>query len=45
MKLKKCPNCKRYTLKDSCPKCESKSKNAHYKWVKIKTESSEHKNL
>ena len=36
MKLKKCPECKTYTLKDSCSKCKSKTKEAHYKFVKIR---------
>lgn len=36
MKLKKCPKCKTYTLKENCPKCESKSKDAHYKFLKLR---------
>ena len=36
MKLKKCPNCKVYTLKDICDKCQKESGSAHYKFVKIK---------
>ena len=36
MKLKKCPVCKKYTLKDLCPKCGLKTKEAHYKFIKIK---------
>ncbi len=37
-KLKKCPNCNTYTLKDICPECKNKSKTkqAHYKFIKIK---------
>jgi len=35
MKLKKCPLCKSYTLKDVCPKCGNKTSPAHYKFVKI----------
>ncbi|MBS3071344.1 hypothetical protein J4407_03550 [Candidatus Pacearchaeota archaeon] len=35
MKLRKCQNCKTYTLKDSCPKCDSKTSNAHYKFLKF----------
>ncbi len=35
-KLKKCPKCGRYTLKETCPKCKQKTKEAHYKFVKIK---------
>jgi H/ACA ribonucleoprotein complex subunit 3 len=27
MKMRKCPNCKSYTFKDSCPKCGSKTIN------------------
>ena len=37
-KLKKCPFCKNYTLKDTCPKCNKSTKEAHYKHVKIKKE-------
>ncbi len=29
MKLKKCPKCKIYTLKDFCPKCGEKTINPH----------------
>jgi len=36
MKLKKCTKDSTYTLKDDCPKCKSKTKNAHHKFVKIK---------
>jgi recombinational DNA repair protein RecR len=36
MKLKKCPNCSSYSLKENCYKCESKTKDAHYKFIKIK---------
>ncbi len=48
MKLKKCPKCSNYTLKNSCPKCKQKTKSAHYKFVKkIKKEhpASPKKNL
>jgi rRNA maturation protein Nop10 len=40
MKLKKCPSCKTYTLKDTCPNpgCDDKkTKSAHYKHIKIKS--------
>ncbi|MBU2562598.1 MAG: RNA-protein complex protein Nop10 [Nanoarchaeota archaeon] len=37
MKLKKCPECKKYTLKEKCPKCSSKTKEAHYKFLRIKS--------
>lgn len=36
MKLKYCSSCKKYTLKDNCPKCNKKTKSAHYKFVKVK---------
>ncbi|MBU0894062.1 MAG: RNA-protein complex protein Nop10 [Nanoarchaeota archaeon] len=36
MKLKKCPSCSTYTLKDTCPKCKKQTKSAHYKFVKVK---------
>ncbi len=36
MKLKKCPKCKIYTLEENCPKCEEKSKDAHYKFLNLK---------
>ncbi len=29
MKLKKCPKCGRYTLKDVCPACKVKTISAH----------------
>ncbi|MBR9701399.1 hypothetical protein GOV13_00590 [Candidatus Pacearchaeota archaeon] len=35
-KLKKCKDCKTYTLKDICKKCESQTTNAHYKFVRIR---------
>ncbi|RLF83121.1 RNA-protein complex protein Nop10 [Thermococci archaeon] len=28
-KIKKCPKCERYTLKDTCPVCGEKTKLAH----------------
>jgi len=36
MKLKICPSCKKYTLKDICPECKTKTKIAHYKFVKVR---------
>lgn len=36
MKLKTCPSCNKYTLKDSCSKCKKHSKDAHYKFIKPK---------
>ena len=35
-KLKKCINCNFYTLKENCPKCKTKTKDAHYKFIKVK---------
>lgn len=34
-KLKKCPDCKNYSLKKEC-KCGGKTEDAHYKFVKIR---------
>jgi rRNA maturation protein Nop10 len=34
--LKKCDKCYEYTLKEVCPKCKEKTKDAHYKFVKLK---------
>ncbi|MEK6873681.1 MAG: nucleolar RNA-binding Nop10p family protein [Nanoarchaeota archaeon] len=45
MLLKKCSNksCNNYTFKDKCPKCNSDTKDAHYKFrerfVKNKSET------
>jgi len=36
MKLKKCPECESYTLKEICSKCKTSSKDAHYKFLKLK---------
>jgi len=40
MKLKKCSKCNSYTLKENCDKCKdkSKTKDAHYKFVRVKKE-------
>ena len=35
MKLKKCPE-HGYTLKPSCPICANSTKDAHYKFIKIR---------
>ncbi|MDD5700248.1 MAG: nucleolar RNA-binding Nop10p family protein [Candidatus Nanoarchaeia archaeon] len=37
MKLKKCKECKIYTLKEICGKCNKKTSDAHYKFIKIKS--------
>lgn len=36
MKLKKCLKCKKYTLKEICTECKSITKEAHYKFLKIR---------
>ena len=36
MKLKKCPQ-NHYTLKEICPICNSPTKSAHYKFIKIRS--------
>ncbi len=36
MKLRKCPNCKSYSLQEKCLKCKIETKDAHYKYIKIK---------
>lgn len=36
MILKKCENCKTYTLKDNCENCKNKTKDAHYKFLKLR---------
>ncbi len=36
MKLRKCKECNKYTLKDKCPKCQKKTSDAHYKFIRKK---------
>ncbi len=36
MKLKKCKECNKYTLKETCPKCNQPTKDAHYKFIKVR---------
>ena len=36
MKLKKCKPCNSYTLKEKCPKCNLKTSEAHYKYIKVR---------
>jgi len=38
MKLKKCKECNKYTLEENCPKCNKKTIDAHYKFLKIRSE-------
>ena len=35
-KLKKCPSCNIYTLKEICSKCKKPAKDAHYKYIRTK---------
>lgn len=39
MKLKKCKSCKLYTLKDFCKNCKEKTADAHYKFVRVKSDN------
>ncbi len=36
MKLKKCKSCSKYTLKETCSKCNKKTSEAHYKFIQTK---------
>lgn len=36
MKLKKCSGCGRYCLGEKCSGCGEKTKDAHYKFVKVR---------
>lgn len=40
MKLKKCKTCKTYSLKENCVKCKKKNSDAHYKFVRVKSNQS-----
>jgi RNA polymerase subunit RPABC4/transcription elongation factor Spt4 len=33
--MKECKECKRYTLKENCPKCNGKTETAGYKFIKF----------
>jgi rRNA maturation protein Nop10 len=35
-KLKKCSECKEYTLKEKCSKCDAVAEDAHYRFIKIR---------
>ena len=41
MKLKKCPNCKLYSIKEKCKGCQTETKDAHYKFLKLRDQPSE----
>ncbi|MDH3353345.1 MAG: RNA-protein complex protein Nop10 [Nanoarchaeota archaeon] len=34
--LRKCPECKTYTMQNNCKKCNSKTKSAHYNYSQIR---------
>jgi len=36
MILKKCPKCKKYTLKKECPKCKKETESANYKFPQLR---------
>ena len=36
LKLKKCSKCQEYNLTELCKKCKAKTKDAHYKYIKIR---------
>jgi len=36
MKLRKCFACGEYSLKEECPKCGEKTKDAHYKFLGVR---------
>ena len=40
MKLRKCKNCLKYTLKEKCPKCNKKTSDAHYKYIQTHLDKS-----
>lgn len=40
MKLKKCSKCKEYTIRSNCKKCNIKTNDAHYKFIKFIKDSS-----
>jgi rRNA maturation protein Nop10 len=42
MKLKKCAGCKQYNLTEKCRVCWKKTEDAHYKFIKIKSEAERH---
>ncbi|VVB80062.1 Nucleolar RNA-binding protein, Nop10p family [uncultured archaeon] len=42
MKLRKCPKCKEYSLKENCKKCKLPTEDAHYKFIKLRDEAEIH---
>jgi len=44
MILKKCSICNKYNLTEKCRKCNSKTKDAHYKFLKLRDELEIHPN-
>ena len=45
MILKKCPKCKEYNLTELCRVCKSKTQDAHYKFIKLRDENREFKQV
>ena len=43
--LKKCPKCQTYTLKTTCPKCNSPTKDAHYKFLRLRSVNKKNKSI
>lgn len=41
MKLRKCKICKSYTLKEVCDKCKGKTSDAHYKFIKVRSQENQ----
>lgn len=41
MELKICKTCKSYTLREICKKCNTKTSEAHYKFLKKKGKNSQ----
>ena len=41
--LKKCPVDETYTMKENCPKCNTQTVDAHYRFIKIRDAPKEFK--
>ncbi len=41
MKLRKCHVCNIYTIEERCPRCDDKTSEAHYKFIKIRSSTQE----
>jgi len=40
MKIRKCPECRTYTLKEKCKRCKGKTKQAGYKYIRYNSNNS-----